>query len=272
MTRRILSIYIENYWRIIVIVNKDIHRAYYQALHDVWYGYEYRSSPRGQPIREILDYTFRILNPVAEPVVTRDPERNKTIESYTKKEVKLYNSGTNRVEDFAKASKFWEKLANPDGTVNSAYGYLIWFNKSHGNPTYQLKREFFTPEEFETCMMTPWEWAKQSLIADKDTRQAIMRFSLPSHSYKGVKDFTCTTHGNWLIRENKLHFSIVMRSNDLYFGLSYDLPWFISLMDKMLEELRPHYPDLSKGNYTHTAHSLHIYERNSEAILRMLGE
>ena len=120
-------------------------------------------------------------------------------------------------------------------------------------------------------MRTPWQWAKDSLIKDKDTRQAILRFSLPSHQWMGNKDQVCTMHGNFLIRDDKLNFSIVMRSNDLMLGLVFDLPWFCSLMDKMIEELKPHYPNLTKGYYTHTVHSLHIYERDELKVKKMLG-
>jgi thymidylate synthase len=120
-------------------------------------------------------------------------------------------------------------------------------------------------------MRTPWEWAKSCLIEDKDSRQALLRFSLPEHQWKGNKDQTCTLSGLFLIREDRLNLSIVMRSNDLWLGLTYDLPWFMSLMDKMVEELKPFYPTLTKGHYTHTVHSLHCYERDEEKIKRAIG-
>lgn len=248
-------------------VVKTIHEAYEQALRDVWFEYEHKSSPRGQPTREILDYSFKVLNPVNEPIVTRDEGRNEVIKRYTEQEVALYDSKTNLAEDFGKASKFWLKLANPDGTVNSAYGHLIWANRSHGNGSHEYGKDVWGEE----CLRTPWEWAKLSLEQDKDTRQAILRFSLPDHQWVGNKDQTCTMHGNFLIRDNKLHLSIVMRSNDLMKGLVYDMPWFVSLMDRMVEELKPTYPELEKGHYTHTVHSMHIYERDEKTILAMLG-
>ena len=260
-----------------------IHQAYLETLADIYFNPDYKSAPRGLPCREKVDYAFRVLDPVSEPILTKDPERNKIIADYTAKEVELYNSCTNSAANFAKASKFWEKLQNPDGTVNSAYGYLIWKNKSHGNSMFEKgypKRDpdlldaFIYPNfsEFkDDKMRTPWEWAKESLIRDKDTRQAILRFSLPEHAWMGVKDFTCTLNGIFMIRENQLNFSVVMRSNDMWLGLTYDLPWFISLMDKMVEELKPHYPELQKGHYTHFVHSLHLYDRDQEKILKALG-
>lgn len=261
-------------------VYNTVSEAYLGTLSDVYNNPDVRSSPRGQPCREKLDYSFRVIKPDVSPIVTRDPKRNEVIAGYTAKEVELYDSCTNSAEDFGKASKFWLSLANPDGTVNSAYGHLIWAKKSHGSDFEQEKyiaEAAKNPGEGNLYMMrsvrrTPWEWAKESLIRDKDTRQAILRFSLPEHQWMGNKDQTCTLSGNFLIRNDELHFSIVMRSNDLTLGLVYDLPWFCGLMDKMIDELKPFYPDLKKGHYTHIVHSLHIYERDETKILSMLGE
>lgn len=258
--------------------------AYLGTLSDVYYNPDVKSAPRGQPVREKLDYTFRVLQPTNSPLITKDAKRNETIASYTAKEVELYDSCTNSAEDFGRASKFWLSLANPDGTVNSAYGNLIWNKKSHGNSLFEQgwpkqpadlngAHLYPNPSEFkDDRLRTPWEWAKQCLLADKDTRQAILRFSLPEHQWVGNKDQTCTMHGNFLIRNDQLHFSVVMRSNDLTLGLVYDMPWFMSLMDKMIDELKHQYPNLTKGHYTHTVHSIHIYEKNEEMVKKMLGE
>lgn len=259
-------------------VYETTSEAYLWALSDVWEKPEFKSAPRGLPIREISNYIFTVSKPTSDSIVTLDTTRNKIIADYTSKEMALYNSHSNSVEDFERASKFWSQLANPDGTINSAYGYLIWANKSLGSNFEMALEETDTygvgPGKVYCHVpqrRTPWQWAKDSLIADKDTRQAVLRFSLPEHQWMGNKDQTCTMHGNFLIRDDKLHFSIVMRSNDLMKGLVYDLSWFVSLMDKMVEELKPYYPNLTKGNYTHMVHSMHIYEKDGVAVLKMLG-
>jgi thymidylate synthase len=263
-------------------VYENLHDAYLGTLAEVYDDPQFICSPRGQECREILDYKFVILNPVAETIVTKDPERNEVIKSYTKKECELYDSGTNLAEDFGKASKFWLKLANPDGTVNSAYGHLIKHKKSHGHPIYEFNEQLktlndsaavstFLAEKSADAMRTPWQWCVDALRADKDTRQAILRFSLPEHFYKGNKDMTCTLEGNFHIRNDRLYFSVHMRSNDLMLGLVYDLPWFISLMDDMVEELSDVYPNLKKGSYTHKVDSIHIYERDKDKVFKMMG-
>lgn len=267
-----------------------LHEAYLGTLADVYDNPDHIAEPRGQRTREKLNYAFTILNPTVEPIETKDPKRNEIIKSYTAKEMELYNSGTNKAIDFAQASTFWLQIKNPDMTVNSAYGYLIWFNKSHGNafereltevfPTtrselrHLVRKETSTGAKYYkpmTKMRTPWEWCKMSLENDKDTRQAILRFSLPEHQWNGNKDQTCTLHGLFLIRDNKLNLTINMRSNDLTLGLVYDLPWFISLIHRMKDELKDVYPDLEVGYYSHYVHSLHIYDRDEEKILKMLG-
>jgi thymidylate synthase len=262
-------------------IYEDIHEAYLGTLADIYDNPDYICSPRGQRIREKLYYGFQVTNPRNESIVTKDRVRNDVIRSYTRKECELYDSGTRSAEDFGKASKFWLKLANPDGTVNSAYGHLVKHKKSHGNPMYELHSQMkglssaavsaFLSQSAKDAMRTPWEWCVDSLKSDKDTRQAILRFSLPEHFYKGNKDMTCTLDGNFHIRDNKLLFRIHMRSNDLTLGLVYDLPWFISLMDSMVDELKDVYPDLEVGTYTHIVDSLHIYDRDKEKILKMLG-
>lgn len=260
-------------------VFNTIHDAYLGVLAYVYDYPDHTSAPRGQKVRELLNFQFEILQPKPEPIVTKDLERNKVIESYSQKEFDLYESCTNSAEDFGKASKFWLKLANPDGTVNSAYGHLIWKKKSHGSD-FEQESYTISPSQgpgdgsisgVRPVRRTPWEWAKESLRRDKDTRQAILRFSLPEHQWFGNLDQTCTLHGIFMIRENRLNLTINMRSNDLTLGLVYDLPWFISLIYKMRQELLDIYPDLEIGSYTHYVHNLHIYDRDEERILKMLG-
>lgn len=254
--------------------------AYLDSLREVYFNADYVSAPRNQPVREKLDYTFRVLNPTSDSIITKDEKRNIVIASYTQKEKELYDSCTNSAEDFGKASKFWLNLANPDNTVNSAYGHLIWGRQSHGS---DFEEHFVEDNRFpmdpnlnkvlinKPIRRTPWDWCVESLKRDKDTRQAILRFNLPEHAWMGNKDFVCTMHGIFLIRDDKLNLSVVMRSNDLVKGLVYDMPWFCSLMDKMLVELKPLYPNLTKGYYTHTVHNIHIYERDEQTVLKMIN-
>ena len=245
-----------------------ISDAYSATIRKLLHSPEFVSSPRGQKIYEISNYSFSVLDPTSAAISTLDPDRNEVIKKYYEKEKELYNSCSNTAEDFVKASKFWDKLKNPDNTINSAYGYLIWKIKNAGNSVWQLygvKRE-------EYVERTQWDWAKESLLRDKDSRQAVMHFNLPTQQWFGNKDFTCTMHVSFMIRENRLNLSIVMRSNDIVKGSAYDWPWFSSLSEKMVQELKPSYPDLEIGKLNFLAHSMHLYEKDLEIAKKMIGE
>lgn len=223
--------------------------AYAVVLADLLDDPDWTISPRGQVCHEIMNYSFTVSHPSAGPIVTRCAERNATMAAYLETELRLYLSGEDRAVVWAaEASKFWAKLANDDGTINSNYGLLAFYKRS-------------LPGGW-----TPWRWAVESLIADPDTRQAYVRFALPEHQFWNNKDQVCTMHMMFMRRQGKIHGTTVMRSNDAVKGLAYDMPWFCYLLGRMAEEI-----DVPMGTYTHVAHSMHLYEKDVEIARRMIG-
>ena len=74
-------------------------------------------------IHELLDVELVLSDP--RKSVLSLPIRNMS-RRYAAGELLCYIRGTNKKEDFAFYSKAWNKLANPDGTINSAYGYRLF--------------------------------------------------------------------------------------------------------------------------------------------------
>lgn len=210
---------------------------------------EFQCRPRNQLCHELMNCLFTVQNPSDGPIITKSAVRNETMSCYLAVEKELYLSGELRAEVWAeKASKFWLKLANPDGTINSNYGWLAFKNRS-------------LPFD-----MTPWDWAKESLLRDRDTRQAYVRLALPEHQWSENKDQVCTMHVMFLIRDGRLHATTVMRSNDIVRGLAYDMPWFCYMLIQMADEIK-----ITVGTYSHFAHSLHLYDRDRLLAKEMLG-
>lgn len=261
----------------VVLTARDPSSAYLQALEYVMLQPQFCTAPRGQAIREILNFALTIERPSPAPLVTRDPHRNVTIAEYTANELRLYGSGNRNAEDYGKISKFWLKLANPDGTINSAYGHLVLYDASCGDPSYELPHHEpgRTDNASAKAMRTPFEWARNALIEDKDTRQAIVKFHKRDHLWVGNKDQVCTIYSIFHIRRDpdgeRLYMTTHMRSQDLVKGMVYDLPWFAYLQEKMVTELKSWYPHLKVGPYTHVADSAHIYTRDVDAVRLMLG-
>jgi thymidylate synthase len=144
-------------------------------------------------------------------------------------------------------SGFWKGITNPGSNeINSNYGSLI-FND-------QL------------------EWVINSLKADKHSRQAIAFLNQPKFQFKGNKDFVCTMYINFFIRNNKLDMKVQMRSNDIFYGLTFDAPFFSFVYQHVLAELRETYPDLEFGTYWHAADNIHFYERHFELANKIVSE
>jgi len=53
-----------------------------------------------------------------------------------------------------------------------------------------------------------------------------------------------------------------MRSNDIFYGLTYDAPWFSTVHQNIYLELLETYPDLKLGKYIHSSDNSHFYKRH----------
>ena len=99
-------------------------------------------------------------------------------------------------------------------------------------------------------------WIYEELRRNPYTRRAVMN----------IRDFEVDTQNEhpaclqsiqFLMREQKLHMRIMMRSNDAVQATYMNAVGFIALLRKVASDLG--YP---VGSYSHTAHSFHAYERS----------
>lgn len=232
-----------------VIKGNSFAETYKELLDEISNNNEYEAQPRGKKIKETLNVSLVINNPLSNLFTSPVREFPK---KYLAGELLWYFGCRNDVEFISKYSKFWTFITNPDGlTVNSAYGHLV----------YNVKNEYGE---------SSWEYARKALLNDKDSRQSIIRFNRSIHEFEGNKDFVCTLFGTFHIRDNKLHFSVTMRSQDIVRGTTFDVPYFVLLQQAMLQDLKEAYPDLELGTYTHTMQSCHVYEEHFDLINQML--
>lgn len=103
------------------------------------------------------------------------------------------------------------------------------------------------------------------LMQDSTSRQALLNIWRPQDDlFAGAKDLPCTLTLQFLIREDRLHAVVNMRSNDVFWGLSYDVFQFTQLQVTLANIL-----GVGVGTYTHMAGSMHIYERDIEALSKL---
>ena len=235
-----------------MIVGTSFAEVYEKAMDMLFNNYEYASKPRGLEVRECLNVGMLIEDP-SKNLFKYDDKSLTLPTGYVKKEMALYLSATDSAKEFVKASSFWDNIKTKRGKINSAYGNLI-FNKSLKDGRSQF------------------DWAFDCLKNDKDSRQAFMRFNNTSHQYDGNKDVPCTFTMSYHIRDNKLHATVYMRSNDIIKGTTYDIPSFILFQRLMLLRLREVYPDLECGTYTHINSSFHLYSTDFELVEKRLSQ
>lgn len=236
------------------IKEETFSKVYKKLTYELLNNPEFICSPRDQKINECINVQFEILDPYMNMFTNSNRKNNL---SYLAKELVLYFSGVSTIEYYEKASKFWSNIKTPCGHINSAYGNLIFNNiDDFGSNTRHQPQ---------------WEWARNSLIKDKDSRQAIIHYNRIEHQYESNKDFVCTMLNQFFIRDDLLYMNTYIRSNDIFFGLTYDATFFMLLMQCMKKELVSVYPNLELGSYTHFAGSMHAYERDFTQLLNMLN-
>ncbi len=194
------------------------------------------------PTREVLHASFSISNPRQRWVLSRTPAMNP---AYAIAELIWILSGRN---DSA-FPNYWNpvlpKFAGTGDTYHGAYGYRL--RKSLGID--QIERAY------------------KALLNDPESRQVVLqiwdsRCDLPDEKGKPVApDIPCNICSLPKVRNGKLEWLQIMRSNDVFLGAPNDLFLFMAVQEIMAGWL-----GIEVGTYVHISDSLHCYEHDLEAF------
>lgn len=230
------------------IVCKSINDGYQKLIEHLKSNSELSVGRQQGKIHEVRDVELILEDP--RKSVLSLPVRNMS-RKYAAGECLLYLKGENNKEAFKFYSKAWEKLANKDGTINSSYGYR-WMK-------YRL-----------SAKTSRFAFALEQLIKNPDSKNAIIMLRDDSDIEADIKDRCCTLALCFSIRNNKLNMRTIMRSQDLWLGLPYDVFCFTRLQQIMLyayNSKRLEYePEVTLGTYTHQILNLHVYEKDWNKI------
>lgn len=155
------------------------------------------------------------------------------------------------------SNKIWQYCASKDEKqeVNSQYGWIVFSPENGVNGKNQ----------YECCL--------EHLVNDINTRQAGMIYTRPTihaeYCENGKHDFICTTEVWVHIRNNRLIYSVNMRSNDFFTGFVNDWAWHYFVYHKLMNDLHEKGIDVELGNIYWHASSFHVYERNFEDIINI---
>ena len=182
--------------------------------------------------KALFNVGFEVRIPKANSILNSKVKRNWSQE-YAEAEWQWYLSGDRNIkklgELYGKVPAIWKRMADVNGNVNSNYG---------------------------------WQWKRNhqldlviSMLKDNpETRQA----TISIYDGKEINDYTndtpCTYAVQFTILDDRLNMSVVMRSNDLWYGFCNDQYQFSSLQMLVAYEL-----GMRVGTYYHFAHNLHLY-------------
>ena len=195
---------------------------------------EQQTSRDGDVHSEVIN-AVTVINDPTRSLVNSDIRKLAT--RYAIGEMLWYMSGNSHLKEIQKYTKNWDRMSDDGVYVNSNYGWCI-------------KHKYGFDQ---------WEFVKTLLTKDPNTRQAVIHIKEADRNPS--KDVNCTVCLQFFIRDDMLHLTTYMRSNDLWMGFPYDVFQFMNMQVLMSMEL-----GVSLGTYTHIAGSLHLYERDYRRV------
>ncbi len=191
---------------------------------------------RGGETVEMLHAALSINDPRQRWVVSRYPAINP---AFAIAEVVWIVQGRNDSSFLNYFNRSLCKFAGYGSSYHGAYGFRL----RYGQGLDQLERAY------------------RVLLASPSSRQVILQIWSPTldlpneFGVEAAPDVPCNIAALLKIREGKLEWTQVMRSNDLYRGFPYNVVQFTTLQEVMAGWL-----GVGLGSYNHLSDSLHVYK------------
>ena len=203
--------------------NEAFHDLYWRIVRD---GVSFAGT------KALFNAGFYIENPTLNSIEDSKVERGWSQE-YAEAEWQWYLSGNPNIKKlgdlYGKIPAIWKRMADEQGNVNSNYGYQ-WCRENQLGKVISMLKE------------------------NPETRQATISIYDGKEIHKYDHDTPCTYAVQFTILHGRLDMSVLMRSNDLWYGFCNDQYQFSNLQMLVAHEL-----NIPVGIYYHYAHNLHLY-------------
>lgn len=233
---------------------ESLEEVHNRIVSDLIQDPEHTPSPGGKGlVNEFLATTLVIQNPRKRIIMS--PARAANY-GFAVGELCWYLRGDEDLATMEYYNKRMPAFSDDGKTLRSAYGKRVF------NEMIMKKSQF--------------ELVVDELMKDPDSRRATVHINEPYDLYvattTGTKDVPCTMTMQFFIREKKLYLHVLMRSNDVIWGLPYDVFSFTMFQEAMLGILNAKGMELTLGEYYHTAGSIHLYERHFDMARKISDE
>lgn len=242
-----------------MIIYRDINDAFKGILKSIS-SLGSISAPRGLEQTEVLNYSFRIDNLSEQEITIEGVSINY---EYAKEFFRFIMSGERELSK--KLIELNKNAANFGGGGNMESVKLP--------ENYSI---FYGPRILEQL-----NHIVDELKRDKDTRRATISVLDGINDNKLLTplsngeifntEYPCTISLSFMIRDNRLHMFVNMRSQNMFNVFPYDFYNFVSLQKHILSELSEVYPTLSLGYYYSNIISAHYYNKFQSQISRIIS-
>lgn len=209
---------------------------------------------RDQPTRELLHVALTLTDPRQRVVFARPINP-----AFAIAEVIWILSGAND----AAFLHFWnprmQRYTDRDTSLlHGAYGFRLGSQPTLA-PYFTARLRHEAPDG--ATRIDQLKMAYEALRHTSHSRQVVLQIwdhqrDLPDPAPRS-KDIPCNLMSHLLVRNGRLEWLQVMRSNDLIWGLPYNfIQWTI------LQEVMAGWLGLEMGSYNHISDSLHVYQRH----------
>lgn len=176
--------------------------------------------------KALFNIGFYIENPEDNHITNEHRKWNPT---YAMREWLWYQSGDPSAIEISKYAPIWKNMMDENGDVRSNYG---------------------------------WQWRRNDQLSkvlkilkdNPNTRKAAISIYDGKEIETYSNDTPCTYAVQFTVVDGKLNMSVLMRSNDLWYGFCNDQFCFSMLQQHVAQLL-----ELEVGTYYHFAHNLHLY-------------
>lgn len=209
---------------------KSANAVWLSALNQIKYSSDYEAAPRGSKIQEIINYNYNV--DMNFPVITHKG-RNLNY-AFMFGEASWILQGRNDLKYMSDFIKSYEQFSDDGLTLNGAYGPKV---------------------------MDQISWAANELANDLDSRRCYINIwrERPGPS----RDIPCTNGIQFIIRDSKLHMLVNMRSQDVVWGMPYDIFAFSAIAKYLQVVLWKHKSvGVDIGKLHVRVGSMHLYERH----------
>lgn len=210
-------------------------------------------SPRGMPTRELSPCTVVIPDTARKFLVI--PGRGLNY-AFGLRELVAIMSGENDVDALAFYNPRMRQFSDGGNKFHGAYGPRLRLHPVHEEDISVawrmagvLKSGYGPPvaDQFRAVVI--------KLTNDRDTRQALMSIWDPTlDNLVDTKDTPCNVMLMFNIRNNLLNMTLIRRSSDAVWGMSYDHLIFSVMLDTIAATL-----GIESGEITEVSNSLHFY-------------